>query len=171
MPKNGKICGGKRAHSHLYLYGGGLVFCLPFCLFARQKQHILAILKQKRERGRNKKDDQTWSCFFWPKSALFPQFQAKLCLKGRQKTRPWPSISMSIYIYICCIYAVELYIHISLSCVISINCLVFRYLAQQCLHSERRVYNSWQTTFLWMLRSHITCTCRVHHPIFLQQTV
>ena len=25
-----------------------------------------------------------------PQHALFPQFKAKICLKGRQKTRPWP---------------------------------------------------------------------------------
>ena len=55
-------------------FGGGLVFCLLLWLFARQKQHILAILRQKREKGRNKKDDQNWSCFFWSKSAVFPQF-------------------------------------------------------------------------------------------------
>ena len=58
----------------VYVFGGGLVFCLRFWLFAKQKQHILAILRQKWEKGRNKKEDQTWSCFFWSKSALFPQF-------------------------------------------------------------------------------------------------
>ena len=42
--------------------------------FERQKQRILVILRQKREKGRNKKDDQNWSCFFWPKSAFFLQF-------------------------------------------------------------------------------------------------
>ena len=40
-------------------FGGGLVFCLRFWLFARQKQHILAISRPKREKGRNKKEDQT----------------------------------------------------------------------------------------------------------------
>ena len=57
---------------------------------AKKKQYLLAILRGKKEKGRNKKDDQNWSCFFWSKSALLPQFKAKVCLKGRQKTRPWP---------------------------------------------------------------------------------
>ena len=46
---------------------GGLVFCLRFCLFERQKQHILAILRQKRKKGRNKKEDQTFRAFFGQK--------------------------------------------------------------------------------------------------------
>ena len=57
------------------IYGGGLVFSLPFCLFEKQKQHALAILRQKGGKGRKiKKDDQNWSCFSGPKNALFPQF-------------------------------------------------------------------------------------------------
>ena len=59
---------------YIYIYGGGLVFCLRFLAFCRQKQHIVAILRQTREKGRNKKEDQNWSCFYWSKSALFPQF-------------------------------------------------------------------------------------------------
>ena len=45
-----------------------------FGFLERQKQHILAISREKREKGRNKKDDQNWSCLFGSKSALFPQF-------------------------------------------------------------------------------------------------
>ena len=62
---------------YIYIYGGGLVFCLLFWLFGRQKQHILAILRQKKGKGRNKKDDQNRSCFFWSKSALFPPVLSK----------------------------------------------------------------------------------------------
>ena len=46
-----------------------------FWLFARQKQHVLAILRQKREKGRNKKEDQNWSCFFGRKVQFFPSFK------------------------------------------------------------------------------------------------
>ena len=56
--------------------------------------------KAKRKKRRNKKDDQNWSCFYWSKSTPFPQFQAKFCLKGRQKTRPSPHICIYIYIYV-----------------------------------------------------------------------
>ena len=35
-----------------------------FSGFERQKQNILALLRQEREKGRNKKDDQNWPCFF-----------------------------------------------------------------------------------------------------------
>ena len=63
----------KNANS--YFYGGGLVFCLRFWLFERQKQHILATLRQKREKGRNKKEDQNWSCFSWSKVHFFPSFK------------------------------------------------------------------------------------------------
>ena len=53
-------------------YGGGLVFCLLFWLFERQKQHISAILRQTRAKGRNKKDDQV---LLFSKSALFPSLK------------------------------------------------------------------------------------------------
>ena len=35
--------------------GGGLVFCLLFWLFKRQKQHILAISRREREKGKERK--------------------------------------------------------------------------------------------------------------------
>ena len=41
---------------YIYIYGGGLVFCLFFWLFARQKQHILAILRQKKGKGKKQKE-------------------------------------------------------------------------------------------------------------------
>ena len=83
----------------LYIYIWRRPRFLPtFLPFGRQKQQSLAILRRKRGKGRNKKDDQIWSCFFWSKSALFPQFQAYFWLKGRQKTRPWPYIYIYIYI-------------------------------------------------------------------------
>ena len=44
-----------------------------------KKQHILAIVRQEREKGRNKKEDQNWSCFSRSKSALFSPILSK-CL-------------------------------------------------------------------------------------------
>ena len=46
----------------------------PAYLFAffKQKQHISAILRQEREKGRNKKDDQTSSCVFGRKMHISP---------------------------------------------------------------------------------------------------
>ena len=37
-----------------YFYGRGLVFCVLFWLLARQKQHLLAILRQKSEETKRK---------------------------------------------------------------------------------------------------------------------
>ena len=75
LPKTAKIWITEWAVAiYIYICGRGLVFCLRFWLFERQKPHILAILRQKREKGRSKKEDQNRSCFFWSKSALFPQF-------------------------------------------------------------------------------------------------
>ena len=48
---------------------------------------------KRRQKGR-RKHDRNWSCFFGLKTALFPQLKAKFCLKGRQKTRPWPYFSI-----------------------------------------------------------------------------
>ena len=59
---------------YIYIYiGGGLVLCLPVCLFERQKQQFLAVLRQKK--GKRKEKKQNWSCFFWPKIALFPSLK------------------------------------------------------------------------------------------------
>ena len=69
-------------------------FLPTFCLFERQKQHIVAIVRQKGKKRRKKKDNQIWSCFFWSTSAVFPQFQANFWLKGRQKTRPLPDVCL-----------------------------------------------------------------------------
>ena len=66
----------------------GLVFCLRCRLLERQKEHVSAIWRQKRDKGRNKTEDQNWSCFFGQKRH-FSLILSKICQKGRQKTRPW----------------------------------------------------------------------------------
>ena len=42
----------KTADPQIRKNGGGLVFCLPFCLLERQNQHILAVLRQKKGKGK-----------------------------------------------------------------------------------------------------------------------
>ena len=69
---------------------------LPFC---KAKTAYFSHFEAKKGKGKEQKGRPKLVVLFLPKSALFPQFQAKNCLKGRQKTRPWPYIY--IYIYRC----------------------------------------------------------------------
>ena len=59
---------------YIYVYGGGLIFCLPVWLLERQKQHSLAILRQKEKSEGAKRTTKIGRAFFGSKNALFPQF-------------------------------------------------------------------------------------------------
>ena len=55
--------------------GGGLVFCLPFCLSERQKQHILAILRQKGKSEETKRKTKIGRAFLVEKVHFSPNFK------------------------------------------------------------------------------------------------
>ena len=60
---------------YVYIYIWQRPWFLPtFLPFRKVKQHSLDILRQNEKRKGAKKDDQNWSCFFWSKTAVFPQF-------------------------------------------------------------------------------------------------
>ena len=83
----------------IYIYITEASFSAYVFAIWKAKLRMLAILRQKEAKGRNKKDDQTWWCFVWSKSTFFRQCWAKKCLKGKQKTRPWPSTYKWVCIY------------------------------------------------------------------------
>ena len=61
---------------YIYIYIWRRPRFLPtFLAFCRQKQHILAILRQKRGKGRSKKEDQIGRAFFGRKVHFFPSFK------------------------------------------------------------------------------------------------
>ena len=60
-------------HIYIYIYIWRRPRFLPTLgLFARQKQHILAILRQKREKGRNKRKTKLGRAFLVEKCTFFP---------------------------------------------------------------------------------------------------
>ena len=57
----------------IYVFGGGLVFCLRFWLFARQKQHILANFEAKKgKREETKRKTKIGRAFSGRKVHFFP---------------------------------------------------------------------------------------------------
>ena len=55
-------------------------------------------MSRQEQRMEGKKHDQNWSCFFWPKKCIFPQFKQILAQKVR-RTQGFGHICVCIYIY------------------------------------------------------------------------
>ena len=52
-------------------------FLPTFLASCKAKAAYFSHFEAKREKGISRKEDQNWSCSFWSKSALFPQFQTQ----------------------------------------------------------------------------------------------
>ena len=70
-------------HIYIYIYGGGLIFCLLFWAFLKGKKktaYFSHFEAKRREKGRNTKDDQNGSCCFFCREVHF--FSAKWPCRG-----------------------------------------------------------------------------------------